>query len=178
MQRRILSGQGKTLLLIVSLAFNLGLCLAMAVQTPGSREPTRRWRDGKRHRPRLAEMLNLSAEQSVALATSRDELFGQIRPLKRKLSEEGETLAGLLTASELDTDAVSGQVEQVAVVRNEMQWLMVQHILKIREMLEPEQLESLKEFAGRVLSHSEQRGWRGGRRPRHDEGDPPGPEIP
>ena len=155
MRRLIMNGKGKTLLLIISLAFNLGACLAVAVQgrAEEGHKPPRG--EGRGHRDGLCKKLNLSPEQEAALTASRDDLFSGLRVLEGQHHEESMTLADLLTASELDMDAVSRQVEKVAAVRNEIQWRMVRHLLSIREVLQPDQLESFKEFAGRVLARSE-----------------------
>ena len=172
MRRLIMNGNGKTLLLIISLAFNLGACLAVAVQASGGQPSRPQRRDDRRHRERLTEKLNLSPEQSEILSASRDELFEELDALKRRLHEESSALADLLTASELDMDAVSAQAEKVAAARDEIHWQMVEHLLSIREVLEPDQLESFKEFARKVLSRSG-RGRRhgGGGAHRHDPGD-------
>jgi len=173
MRRLMMNGNAKALLLVISLAFNFGLCLAMVVQEQEDQKPRPRWGDGKRQRERLSSKLNLSAEQTAALSASREQLSEELRAIKRRLHDEGDVLAGLLTAPEVDMDAVSDQIEKVATIRDEIQWQMIQHILSIREMLEPEQLESLKDFAGRVLSQSGRGGRHGERRPGHNDRDAP-----
>lgn len=173
MRRLMMNRNAKTMLLTVSLAFNFGLCLAMAVQGQEDQKPRPRWGDGKRHRERLSSQLNLSPAQAERLSASREQLFEELRVVKGRLRDESDVLAGLLTAPELDMDVVSDQVEKVAAIRNEIQWQMIEHILGIREMLEPEQLESLKEFAGRVLPKSGRGGRHGGGPPRINECDPP-----
>ena len=154
MHGRIWSRNTTTLLLITSLAFNFGLCLAMVVR--GHAEPVlpSRSSDGKTHRERLASELKLTPEQSNALEASREQFFEQLRPIKQRLHDESDILAGLLTAPELDMAAVSVQVEKVAAVRNDIQWQMIQHLLSMRETLKPEQLELFKDFASRVLSRA------------------------
>jgi hypothetical protein len=81
-------------------------------------------------------------------------------------------LADLLTVPEVDMDAVTAQADAIAAVRNEIQWRMLEHLLSIREMLEPDQLESFKEFADRVLSHHGPGGRHKGRPPRECEEGP------
>ena len=173
MRRLIMNGKGKSLLLIISLAFNLGACLAVAVQGRGEGPPASP-QDGRRaHRDGLCRKLNLSPEQSAVLSESRDKLFGELRALEDRQHDESVALADLLTAPQLDMDAVSRQVESVAGIRNEIQWRMVRHLLGIREVLQPNQLESFKEFATRVLSRSEGRRPHGGGPAGHG---PPGRE--
>lgn len=166
MRRLIMNGKGKTLLLIISLAFNLGACLAVAVQASGDR-PDPRWHEGRRHRERPSNKLNLSPEQKEIVSTARDQLFDELRTLKARLHEESGKLADLLTTAEIDMDAVSEQAEKVASVRNEIQWRMIRHLLSVREVLEPGQLESFKEFAGQILSRSGRGRSHGGRSSRH-----------
>ncbi len=166
MRRLIMNGKGKTLLLIISLAFNLGACLAVAVQGHGE-APSRSPHGGGRGRgDGLCRKLNLSPDQEAVLSAAREELFAELRVLEDRHRDESVALADLLTAPELDMEAVSAQVRKVAAVRDQIHWRMVRHLMSIREVLRPEQLESFKEFAGRVLSRSE-----GGRPHR---GGPPG----
>lgn len=153
------NARARTLLLVVSLAFNLGLCLAMVMRSPSSTpQPKRSWGDGKWRHRRMPHELDLSVEQEEKLAALRRELFERLRAAQRRLRDESDALAELLTAPELDMQAVSAQVEKVAAVRGEIQWQMIQHILGIREILEPRQLAQLKDFVGRVLRGP---GWRG-----------------
>jgi len=79
MLRPIVNGKGKTLLLIISLAFNLGACLAVAVQGYGGPEPKRERDRGWRHRESLTKRLGLSPEQEEVLAASREEFFRESR---------------------------------------------------------------------------------------------------
>jgi len=167
MRRLIMHGKGKTLLLIISLAFNLGACLAVAVRASGDRPDPQR-HDGRRHGDRPSNGLNLSPEQKEIVSAARDQLFDELRTLKDKMHEESGKLADLLTTVEVDMDAVSEQAEEVATVRNEIQWRMIQHLLSVREVLEPDQLESFKEFAGQILSRSGRGRPHGGRPSRHD----------
>ena len=154
MRRLMMNGNGKTLLLIISLAFNVGACLAVAVQAHGEQPPRSKRGDGKRHCGGLADKLGLSPEQEAIISTAREALFEALRELKQRLHAESDVLADLLTACEVDMEAVSDQVERVATVRNEIQWRMVRHLLSVREVLAPDQLESFEDFAGRVLSRS------------------------
>jgi len=154
MRRLFASRNATTLLLIVSLAFNFGLCLAMVMRSQGGQSPKSPPGDPKSHRQRLASELNLTPEQSDALEASREQFFEQLRAAKQRLHDESDALAGLLTASELDMAAVSAQVEKVAAVRNEIQWQMIQHLLSMRDTLRPEQLEAFKNLASRVLGRS------------------------
>jgi len=151
----MVNGKGKTLLLIISLAFNLGACLAVAVQGYGGPEPTRERGHGRQHREALAERLGLSPEQEEVLAASREAFFAELHPLKQQIHEEATVLAELITAIELDMGAVSAQADKVAAARNEIHRRMVQHLLSVRDVLEPDQLEAFKELASEILSRSE-----------------------
>ena len=168
MLRPIVNGKGKTLLLIISLAFNLGAWLAVAVQGYGGPEPMRERDHGRRHREALTERLGLSPEQEEVLAASREEFFAELRPLKQQVHEEAIVLAELITAVELDMGAVSAQAEKVAAVRSEIHQRMVQHLLSVRDVLEPDQLESFKELASKILSRSGRGRPHGGKSPDHE----------
>jgi Spy/CpxP family protein refolding chaperone len=170
MRRFMMNGKGKTLLLIISLAFNLGACLAVAVQVRGDRGTDRHDDDRKRHRKHLSDKLNLSPEQEEIVAASREQLFEALRGMKGRLHEESDALAELLTADEVDSKAISEQVARVAAVRNEMQERLVDHLVDVRKVLEPDQRELFREFAGKVLSPP----WRG----RHQSEKSPNGESP
>jgi len=168
MRRPIVNGRGKTLLLIISLAFNLGACLAVAVQAYGGAEPTRERGHGRRHREALTERLGLSPEQEEVLAASREEFFAELCPFRQQIHEEASVLAELITAAELDIGAVTAQADKVAATRNEVHQRMVQHLLSVREVLEPDQLESFKELASKILSRSGRGRPHGGKSPEHE----------
>jgi Spy/CpxP family protein refolding chaperone len=154
MRRPTVNGKGKTLLLIISLAFNLGACLAVAVKGYGGPGPQREQDHERRHRGSLTEKLGLSPQQEEVLAASREAFFAELRPLKQEIHEEARVLAELITAVQLDMGAVSAQADRVAAARNEIHQRMVQHLLSVREVLEPDQLEAFKEWASRILSRS------------------------
>jgi Spy/CpxP family protein refolding chaperone len=115
----------------------------------------------------LTERLGLSPEQEETLAASREEFFASLRPFRQQIHEEASVLAELITAVELDMGAVSAQADKVAATRNEVHQRMVQHLLSVREVLEPEQLEAFKELASEILSQSGP-GRRHGRKPSND----------
>lgn len=165
MRRPIMNGKGKTLLLIISLAFNVGACLAVAVKGYGEPQATPQRGPTHPHRASLSEKLGLSPEQAELLAASREELFAELRPLKHRVHEEASVLAELITAAELDMEAVSVQADRVAAVRNEIHQRMVQHLLSVREVLERDQLEHFKEFASKILSRSGRGRPHGGKSP-------------
>ena len=154
MRRRIMNGSGKTLLLIISLTFNLGACLAVTLQVRGEHLPSSKRGGEKRHGGRLAAKLNLSPEQAETVSTTRDQLFDGLRALEREMKDESAKLADLITAPQLDMNAIAEQSGRVATIRNKIQWRMLQHLVSIRRVLEPAQLELYKEFVVRVLSRS------------------------
>ena len=172
MRRLTVNGKAKTLLLIVSLAFNFGVCVALAVQQRGEERWKPRFGDGRHHREWLSNRLNLSADQTAVVAASKEKLFEGLRGLRSEMVAESEMLADLLIAPEPDMDAVSAQVEKVAAIRNRIQWRMIDHFLNIRETLQPEQLEAFKGFVRRHISGPGRGGRFGGKRSGHGEWEP------
>lgn len=174
MHRLTTNGHARTLLLIVSLAFNFGVCVAVAVQRAG--EPTAKPRGGedRTHHGHWSGKLGLSGEQSAAVAASRERLSEELRELRSAMYAESETLADLLITPDPNMETISEQVEQVAAIRDQIQWRIVGHYLTIRTVLEPEQLEAFKDFVRRGLSKYGHGGSFGGKaredrdkRPRH-----------
>ena len=172
MRRLRLNGSGKTLLLIISLAFNFGVCIALAVQQQQPHEQGKpRWSRDRHDRDWLAKRLNLSEEQAAAADASRDKLFKELHELGKQVGAESDVLADLLVAPEPDANAVAAQVEKIADLRSEIQWKMIEHFRGVRQLLEPEQLQTFKEVVRRCVSGPGS-GDRHGRKPPDGEAGP------
>lgn len=161
MRRPVMNGGMKTLLLIVSLAFNFGACLALGVQRYGDSPAVPARREGEPHRERSWRLPDLTPDQSAVMEASREALFDGIRELKREMVAESETLANMLVAPEPDMAAVSEQAARISALRDQIQQRMIEHFISLRGALEPDQLDAFKQMIQRRFADSGRRGMRG-----------------
>ncbi len=149
------SRRSLSLLLIVSLAFNIGVGLTFGVMAyhrgalPGF---------GKRHEGRqgkldLAKELQLDPDQAALLEQSRNEMYERVSGVRQQLKAAGERLTDLMTAPEPDRQAIAAQLDETARLRRQMSNEIVQHFLDSRKLLRPEQHEVFDEMIRRAFRH-------------------------
>ncbi len=146
-----LSHRAKNLLLLASLAFNFGVCLAFGMQSYGSGErPDWRGRDhvrgdrGPRHDFR--EQLGLTPDQRKIFSASKDRMFADMREQWAVLRSESDALTALIVAPELDRAAIAAQSTTVAALRATIHARFIDHYLDLREILAPDQIEAFSEM--------------------------------
>lgn len=141
---------GLWLLVIVSLAFNVGFGTTFGVRT--YRHYCRGGGDGNgKARRSLRETLNLSPEQTAQMDAARKKLLVQVDELRQQLSVEREALAELVTAGEPDLAAMATQLDSVASLRREIQQRVLEHLLEMKKLLRPEQREAFDEVIRRHI---------------------------
>lgn len=159
---------GTTLLLIVSLAFNIGVCIALGVQQAEPRAERSIGGKGRRAHGPWRE-LGMSRKQSDASAEAYRALRDLLHTQREALRAASDGLADLLTAPEIDEAALEAQLEILGQVRDKTQRLMIDHFVRMRESLEPDQLDAFREMLRHRLPF-------GGGRPSHGRRGPrPGP---
>jgi Spy/CpxP family protein refolding chaperone len=153
-----LSHRAKNVLLLASLAFNFGVCLAFGMQTyaRGERPSPGRERDGERGDTRdrgprrdmrdMKEQLGLTAEQRKAFSASKDRMFDAMRDQWGVLRAESEALTELIVAPELDREAIAAQTEKVAALRATIHSGFIVHYLELRDLLGPDQIGAFSEM--------------------------------
>lgn len=142
------------LILIASLAFNAGVGVAFGVltfrkyATPSERGQRR---DGP-GRLQSLDRLNLTPDQEVTTASAREEMTGRVHELRQGLKDEHAVLTDLMTAPELDREAIATQLSTIASSRERVDRCVVEHFLRIKELLEPDQQEAFNEMIRRAFS--------------------------
>jgi len=157
-------GTLKTVILIASLAFNIGVCMALGKQAYEHYCSPERGRFS--HVGDLYKQLHLTDVQETAMHESKHAMFEDLRKLRTELGEANEQLVNLVAQSESDQDAVAEQIGRIADIRAATQQRMVEHFLEVKQTLEPDQLEAYGQIIRHWLSHSSGAGrWSGRGRP-------------
>lgn len=105
--------------------------------------------DGKRHRPpgelvaRHAERLGLDADTQAALERILEESGARYQELKDEKYAAREQLGALLSAPEPDRKAILAQADVVDALRSRASHHKLEAILRIHELLTPEQRAAL-----------------------------------
>jgi hypothetical protein len=142
MRRVIAMTGGLWLLLIVSLAFNVGFGSTLAVRK------VRQMCGGPCGGPdmepalcqkHLLDSLGLSPDEAERVAIAQDVLMSDIAALRAELAAERSKLGGLLTTERPDESAIQAQLDQMSAVQRRVQARIVEHLLNQRRQLTPEQ---------------------------------------
>ena len=145
-----LRGKSVWLLLIASLAFNVGVGTTFGVRTyQHYRKPCERGR-GPGHAGLLNE-LNLTPDQVEQTEAIKQKVFEGARYLRRELKQESEILAGLIAAPQPDREAITVQLGRISALHEQKLRQVVEHFLDIKELLDSEQCEAFNETIHRVF---------------------------
>ena len=143
-----------TLLLIASLAFNVGVVATFGVMTYRKRaEPPDHGPRGQGHgRPDICKMLDLTEEQDAQMQASRRAMREEVRELRREIREENLALTDLIGALEPDRELIAAQLGKIASLREQMDRRVVEHFLDSKSFLEPAQHEMFNKMVRRAFS--------------------------
>lgn len=150
----------QTILLVT--VFGIGSAFA---QPPGHGDD-RGWNKDhhKRFNPeRLAEKLDLTAEQTTALKDAQYALEEKMIDLKANHQKAKLALRGQMDADTVDRDALMSAVEAESAAQLAIKKTMIDHKLEMKEILGPEkvaELEAMKK--SRMEKRGDNRGPRGG----------------
>ena len=124
-------------LLIISIAFNIGFGATYGART---------------YRPTTGDPgLDLSPEQEAQIETINEQLLVEIAGFRREIRDARLQLAELLGEREIDAQAVTGQLDAIAATQRDAQELVVNHLIREKRVLRPEQLDAFNEvIRGRV----------------------------
>jgi Spy/CpxP family protein refolding chaperone len=148
MQRFISKGSLLWWALIISLAFNAGFGTTFGVRTYQHYCGGDGRGEGSSLR-NLHELLNLTSEQAVMMRGAKEELMRQVDEVQRELTVERTALATLLAASEPDRETIALQLGKIASLQQRLQRNVVEHLLREKEVLEPEQQATFNEIIRR-----------------------------
>ena len=128
------------LLLIASLAFNAGMGTTFGIRAfrhYGEREEAVH---GCRNHAFL-ERLKLPPDQHAHIEAQSYMLHAKTRELHQALKEESAVLADLLVAVKPDREVIAVQLEKLAELHRLKQQQVVEHFLRLSELLENDQRE-------------------------------------
>ena len=148
------SRKSLSLLLIVSLAFNIGVGVTFGVMAYRNLTTPRRPHrpgDGPGRFHSLKE-LNLTPEQESQMKAAREKMIGRAHELRRAVKEEHKVLTDLMAAPEPDREAIEEQLSKIAVVRQQLDRHVVEHFLDVRGFLDPDQQEAFNKTIRRAFS--------------------------
>ena len=143
------AGSGQTLVLIISLAFNLGFCLALGVHRVGrDSKPPCDDRRGERGdmEERLARELGLSDAQRAAVRESKQRMFPDGEDGPRGMRAEHERFVELLTTDPPDPQRLAEHVASSSAGRQQRLLALAQHLSEVRGLLNVEQRERFDEL--------------------------------
>lgn len=182
MRRVFVMTGGVWLLLIVSLAFNVGFGSTLAVQkvrkSCGSRcdSPVM---DRSLCQTRLLDLLDLSPEQADRVAAAQASLLAEMAALRDEVATERSRLGELLTADVADEAAIASQLDRVCAVQRRVQQRVVAHVLAQKECLTPEQRAKFNELTRQHICPCDSAGKGRPCEARHEQGGPcSGPKSP
>ncbi len=133
---------GVWLLLIVSLAFNVGFGSTLAVHK------VRQMCGGRCGGPamgpalcqsHLFDSIDLSREQTQQFTRAQEALMTDVAAWRKACAAERAKLGELLTADKPDQDAIQAQLDRISELQRGVQARVVEHLLSQRKQLTPEQ---------------------------------------
>ncbi|MFO7979684.1 MAG: periplasmic heavy metal sensor [Candidatus Aminicenantes bacterium] len=88
---------------------------------------------------RLKQELSLSPEQEKLMLQTRGDFHNNIDALSQKLQEERRNLVASLKRETMDMDELKGIVKKINAYQLQAQEKVVEHLLEVKNILEPEQ---------------------------------------
>ena len=144
--RAFFSGRpGLWLLLIVSLAFNVGFGTTYGVKTYRQRG-CGAGLGGESPCSDINAKLNLTAEQQTRIDAAKDRLMEQIASVQAELTAEREALAGVLATAEPDHSAIAQRLGRIGALQQQIQQRCVDHLLEEKALLTPAQRETFNDL--------------------------------
>ena len=96
--------------------------------------------------PQFAEKLGLAPDQVDKLKKAHTDGQDQMTKLEADRKQAALKQAELMTATNVDEDAVMKAVEQTGAVQTQIAKIQVQQILALKKILTPDQLEKAKQL--------------------------------
>lgn len=112
---------------------------------------------------KVFEKLNLSADQKAQLKVLRDEMQKKVESNKVAVGEAREKLDSVLDGESSD-EAIRSAHTELMKQRNELETQQLEHMLKVRSLLTPEQRKTFSSSRPRGKNGNESRGVAPGRK--------------
>ena len=150
----------KTKILIVVLIISLGINVGV-IFTAGYRWQQEKGRQkcsglttGQEYcwnRSALCKNLNLSSEQVPILEKYREELQSQTLPLREELRLKRLELFNLAKGENNQDEKIDSLVNDIARLQSEIEKKVIQHSIKVKEVLDPEQQKKFNNLFQQAL---------------------------
>jgi Spy/CpxP family protein refolding chaperone len=118
--------------------------------------------------PRAVEFLELTDEQIAEMRAARDAMRDAVKPVQDQIREQSEALRELMTGDVPPTEEAARQLaEEIGLLRTAIQVERLATMVKMRNILTPEQVEKLRGLRERMERREGPPAWAG---PRGDRG--------
>ena len=134
------------ILLVLSLGFNLGVAVTFGHHCMLKKEFKGHAGEGSWQKNKARKMLGLTDEQAKLMEKDREELQSVLKPIGEDLKNKRIELYSLLEADNVDRPKVDKLVNEIAALQVKMEKTVIEHSLKIRQNLTPEQRVKFREF--------------------------------
>ena len=94
----------------------------------------------------LASTLNLTEDQKVRIQAKQEAFHAEMNPLRDKLFSKKMELRSLWAQGIPDQVKLAAKQKEIQAIQNQIQEITTQHRLECRELLSPEQQETLGTF--------------------------------
>jgi Spy/CpxP family protein refolding chaperone len=131
------------LLLIFSLALNFAFVGVWGYHRFYVRPRMKRIMENRGEDPRFEERLGLEPEQKEKLKQQNREFREAVRKVEQKVQRKRQELFELLQQPNPEEGAIEKCLEEIAQARKQMPRYTVRHMLKLKELLTPEQQRKL-----------------------------------
>ena len=96
--------------------------------------------------PYLASILDLTEDQKLRIQAKQEAFHAEMNPLREKLFSKRMELRGLWAQTIPDQGKLAAKQKEIQAIQNQIQAMTTQHRLECRELLRPEQQETLGTF--------------------------------
>lgn len=160
-------------ILIVSLVFNLAVAGSLVygwayhARVAGGREALDERVSSGRRGMHLGRRMGLSRDKTVRVERIFDASRDETADFRERLQTARGTLVDLLHAERPDEEAIMSMIDEISAIQGELEKLLVKRLLRVHEVLDPEEREQL-------LHMMQKRMRRGLHRPTRESGRHPG----
>jgi len=134
--------------LVVSVLFNVAFAVAALTGVESTADAPDPPGDQPARQPKAAlhESLELTAEQQETFGQQRKQIAQQVAQLRQQVLENREQLWRMVAGDAPDRLGLDAQIEQISTAQQQVQALVIEHMLWMREQLSEEQQTKFDAF--------------------------------